>query len=92
MVESPGKSVGKAMHEHGPQCRDMLGALSAYIDGEIDDELCAEIDRHLAECGNCRIMVDTLRKTVILYREHGHEEVPAGARDRLYAVLNLRQK
>ena len=76
------------MPEHA-HCEDMLETLSEYVDGEIDDQLCAEIDRHLAECGNCRIMVDTLRKTIILYREFGHEEVPLDAKDRLYAVLNL---
>lgn len=79
------------MHEHG-LCRDMLGALSDYVDGEIDDELCAEISRHLDECGNCRIVVDTLQRTVLLYREYCHEEVPDDARDRLYAVLNLPAK
>ncbi len=76
------------MHEHG-QCRALLGVLSEYVDGEVDDSLCAEIERHLAECGNCRIMVDTLRKTIVLYRAYGHEEVPADAKERLYAVLNL---
>ncbi len=76
------------MPEHA-HCEDMLDTLSEYVDGEIDAQLCAEIDRHLAECGNCRIMVDTLRKTIILYREFGHEEVPVDAKDRLYAVLNL---
>lgn len=77
------------MPEH-THCEDMLGVLSEYVDGEIDAGLCAEIDRHLAECGNCRIMVDTLRKTIILYREYGHEDVPVEAKDRLYKVLNLR--
>lgn len=79
------------MPEHA-HCKDMLGTLSDYVDGEIDAELCAEIDRHLKECGNCRIMVDTLRRTVVLYREYGHAEVPADAKDRLYAVLNLPQR
>jgi anti-sigma factor RsiW len=77
------------MHDHS-QCRSMLGELSEYIDGELDESLCEEIDRHLSECGNCRVMVDTLRKTVILYREMGHEEVPEDAKARLYAVLNLK--
>jgi anti-sigma factor (TIGR02949 family) len=70
-------------------CREMLGSLSEYLDGELESQLCAEIERHIAECGNCRVVVDTLRKTVTLYREHGHEEVPQDARERLYAVLKL---
>jgi anti-sigma factor RsiW len=70
-------------------CRDTLGVLSDYVDGELDEQLCAEIERHMAECGNCRIVVDTLSKTVMLYRTYGHEEVPEDARERLYAVLGL---
>ena len=70
-------------------CEDTLGILSEYVDGELDQSLCAEIERHMAECGNCRIMVDTLRKTIILYRDYGHEEIPDDAKARLYAVLHL---
>lgn len=71
------------------QCREMLGALSDYVDGTLEAQLCAEIERHLADCGNCRVVVDTLRKTVYLYRDHGHAEVPADTRARLYAALRL---
>ena len=70
-------------------CKEMLGNLSGYVDGELEAQLCSEIERHMAECGNCRVVVDTLRKTVILYREHGHEPVPPDAKERLYAVLKL---
>jgi anti-sigma factor RsiW len=70
-------------------CKDHLGELSDYVDGDLQPELCAEIDRHLAECGNCRVVVDTLRKTVMLYRIYGHEEVPDDAKARLFAVLEI---
>jgi len=66
--------------------------LSDYLEGDLHPELCAEIERHLAECGNCRIVVDTLRKTVMLYQAYGHEEVPTDAKARLVAVLELEQK
>jgi anti-sigma factor RsiW len=70
-------------------CEDILGTLSAYLDGELDEKLCAEIERHMSECGDCRIMVDTVRKTILLYRAYGHEDVPTDAKERLYAVLKL---
>ena len=73
-------------------CRDHLGALSDYLEGDLHPELCAEIERHLAECGNCRVVVDTLRKTVMLYRTYGHEEVPADAKARLFAVLEIERE
>jgi len=57
-------------------CEKFLGELSDYVDGEIDPELCAEIEEHLCECENCRIMVDTLKKTVKLCCGEKCEELP----------------
>jgi len=71
------------------QCRHLLGDLSDYVDGEASAELCAEIERHLADCDNCRVVVDTLRKTVSLYHELPQPELPAAARERLYKRLLL---
>ena len=48
-------------------CKEMLGSLSDYIDGDLEAQLCAEIEQHMAGCGNCRLVVDTLNKTVSLY-------------------------
>jgi anti-sigma factor RsiW len=71
------------------KCKDMLGALSDYIDGELEEHLCAEIEAHLRDCPDCQVMVDTLRKTVLLYRTHGQAEMPSAVISRLYAVLEL---
>jgi predicted anti-sigma-YlaC factor YlaD len=70
-------------------CRHLLDDLSDFLDGEASAEVCAEIERHLASCENCRVMVDTLRKTVILYRELPQPEIPPDARQRLYRSLDL---
>ncbi|MBN2148539.1 MAG: zf-HC2 domain-containing protein [Anaerolineales bacterium] len=76
-------------HEH---CRDLLGALSDYVDGTLGGILCAELEKHLAECENCRIVVDTLRKTVYLYHTVSTPEaVPADVRERLYKRLALEE-
>jgi anti-sigma factor RsiW len=53
--------------EH-PGCRNLLGSLSEFVDGTLEDELCAEIQRHMDGCDNCRVVVDSLRKTIYLYR------------------------
>jgi anti-sigma factor RsiW len=70
-------------------CRHLLADMSGYLDGEASAQLCAEIERHLAGCDDCRVVVDTLRKTVSVYRELPRPEFPAEARQRLYAFLNL---
>jgi len=73
------------------ECRHLLGALSDYVDGEAEAAICAEIERHLAECENCRVVVDTLKKTVYLYHDTVAEpsEIPAEVRQRLYKRLDL---
>lgn len=77
------------MDEHH-NCRHLLKELSEYVDGELGAELCAEIERHLAECENCRIVVDTLRKTVYLVHATAEPEgVPDEVRERLYKSLKL---
>ncbi|MCS6906929.1 MAG: zf-HC2 domain-containing protein [Anaerolineales bacterium] len=79
------------MTAHRPSCREMLSALSEYLDGELASELCAAIEVHLAECKNCRIVVDTLRKTITLYHQYAEEEasLPQEVRYRLFKRLNL---
>lgn len=75
-------------HEHG-QCRDLLKDLSDYVDGELDETLCLVIEHHMTECDNCRVVVDTLRKTVLLYRELPPEPIPADVEARLFKRLEL---
>jgi anti-sigma factor RsiW len=75
-------------HKHA-FCDELLGQLSDYIDGELEATLCAELEAHLAECPDCRVMVDTVRKTITLYRAQIPAELPADVEDRLYRVLKL---
>ncbi len=70
-------------------CRDLKAQLSDYIDGELDEGLCGELEKHLAGCENCRIVVDTLRKTILLYRNYGAVSLPDRAHERLIHVLRL---
>lgn len=79
------------MKDH-EQCRHLLASLSDYVDGELSQELCAEIERHMAECNNCRIVIDTLRKTISLYHSAApRPEMPAEVRQRLFKRLNLEE-
>ncbi len=73
-------------------CRNLLDSLSEYVDGELGAELCAEIDRHLQQCENCRIVIDSLRKTVYLYKATAEPPVtPDEVRERLYTRLDLEE-
>lgn len=71
-------------------CRQLLSSLGEYVDGTLSSELCAEIDRHMKDCQRCRIVINTMKKTVELYQETGEEiQLPEAVRERLFLRLNL---
>ncbi|MCS7011872.1 MAG: zf-HC2 domain-containing protein [Anaerolineales bacterium] len=73
------------------RCQDLLASLSDYVDGVLDEALCREIEAHMAACPNCRVVVDTLRKTIYLYHQMSKEPatLPSVVQERLYRMLHL---
>jgi anti-sigma factor (TIGR02949 family) len=77
------------MHQHKKDCQLLLKDLSIYLDGEASDDVCAEIEQHLSECDNCRVVVDTLNQTLHLYHTLPQPDMPEELRARLYKSLDL---
>jgi predicted anti-sigma-YlaC factor YlaD len=76
-------------HNH-QNCQDLLGSLSDYVDGTLGEQLCEEIERHVSECEDCRIVIDTLKKTIYLYHKTAvPPEMPSDVRERLFKRLAL---
>jgi predicted anti-sigma-YlaC factor YlaD len=77
-------------HVHTPQCKQLLSHISDYVDGDLPPELCVTIAEHLKNCENCRIVVDTLKKTIEIYKETTPlSELPEDVRERLFLKLHL---
>jgi anti-sigma factor (TIGR02949 family) len=76
-------------HRHDENCQHLLEDLTLYLDGEASDAVCAEIERHMSECENCRVVVDTMTQTLHLYHELPQPEMPEDMRARLYKSLDL---
>ena len=72
-------------------CGAFLDEISDYVDGVAGEALCAEIEQHMAGCDDCRIVVDTLKKTIYLYHETSSVKtvIPTDVRERLFHRLNL---
>jgi RNA polymerase sigma-70 factor (ECF subfamily) len=70
-------------------CRKYFERISEYLNGELDDEICREIETHLKECPECRECLDSLKKTIQLCKEAGKEAIPPDIRERLRS--NLRE-
>jgi len=76
--------------KHDERCSDLLRSISEYVDGDLASELCVELEQHLAGCENCRIVVDTLKKTVYLVHANNDKaDLPEDVRYRLYQCLDL---
>ena len=71
------------------KCSDVINSISDYLDAEAAQELCAELEAHFAECPQCRIQIDTVRKTISLFRSEASHECPEQVRTRLHAVLSF---
>ncbi len=78
------------MTNHPLTCKEILQQINLLIDGELEAELCDQLEKHLRECDNCRVVVNTTTKTIELYQEiKGQDQLPEDVRKRLYLRLNL---
>jgi RNA polymerase sigma-70 factor (ECF subfamily) len=46
------------------RCKAMFAELSEYLDEQLDDSLCQELERHMEGCGPCQAFVASLEATV----------------------------
>ena len=73
-------------------CRYLLSSLSEFVDGELDHEICLEIESHMEGCVNCQIVINTLQKTVELYRETADPpDLPSDVKARLIKRLEIEE-
>jgi len=72
------------------KCDELLALLNDYVDGDVAAGVCADLERHLAGCNPCQVVVDNLRKTITLYKAGQPYELPQGFHERLQAAWRLR--
>lgn len=66
-------------------CEELVKYLSDYLENELDTELAQAAEEHLATCENCRVVLDSTRKTILLYKQHGAVvQIPARRKGALF--------
>lgn len=68
-------------------CKEFLKELNDFLDGLIDPEMRKDWQKHVDECPNCFVMVDTTRKTLQVYKGMQEQEVPTDIKSRLMQAL-----
>ncbi len=74
------------------KCKELLKLLNEYVDGTIDPSICAEFEKHLEGCNPCQVVVDTIRKTITLYKEGEPYELPIEFKEKLHNALREKWK
>ena len=69
------------------QCEELVSYLSDYIDQELNEDLRADAQEHLATCHNCRVVLDSTQQMIFLYRSTGRRSIPVGRRLALFNRL-----
>jgi predicted anti-sigma-YlaC factor YlaD len=61
--------------------------LSEYLDDDARAELVEGVERHLGTCSHCRVEVDTLRRTIQIYRCDERIVLPLKLSEKLQQAL-----
>lgn len=75
----------------GLECSKALESLYLFIDNEMDDASCEEIQAHIEECGPCLDEFDLERVVKSLVSRSCHEVAPAPLRDKVLVSIRTVQ-
>lgn len=81
--------IKKHVHAGSRHCRRMVSVFSDYLDRDLRRAVCRKVDEHLKQCPDCRLYLDTLNRTITLYRGLGDVRVPKDVQSRLFATIRL---
>lgn len=56
-------------------CKEFLAHLGSYLEGDLAVAVGLEVERHLAACPTCRVLVDSSKKTITILTDTGRVDV-----------------
>ncbi len=68
-------------------CKEFLQELTDYLDSNVDAELRLKLERHINECPNCFVILDTTQKTIKVYKGMQPQEIPNEVHVRLMKAV-----
>lgn len=74
------------------KCTEFLQELTDYLDGTTSTTLRDELDEHLHWCHDCRVVMNTTKKTIEIYRDNKIYELPERLRVQLQQAILSRCK
>jgi len=68
-------------------CKKVILELTSYLDGALEASVRMDLEEHLARCTDCRLVVDTTRKTIQIFCNAEPVPLPKDVRERLHTAL-----
>ncbi len=70
------------------ECKHVWDHISGYLDGTLDPQLLALVQKHVEHCEICSAVLDSTRNILILTADSRVFELPLGFSERLHARLD----
>ena len=69
-------------------CKDFLNELGEFMDGTLDQEIRDKLQKHVSECPNCWVVLDTSQRTIKVYKGLEPQTIPPDIHSRLMEALS----
>ena len=76
-------------HKHTVSHKDIYKHLCENLDSKLSSKECRRIREHIESCDNCTALLDSLKKTIYLYKEMSMPSLPKQLDKKLFAVIHL---
>lgn len=71
------------------KCKDAYLHICDNLDADLNSEKCRQVLKHLTACPDCTAFLDSVKKTVYLYRASPSPKVSPTAHKRLFKTIDL---
>lgn len=79
----------KKTHRRTIQCKSVYRHICDNLDADLNSQKCREIKAHINKCKNCTAYLDSLKKTIFLYRTYPVPAISVKTEKKLFAAISL---
>lgn len=73
-------------------CARLKAFLADYLGGELPPKARVEVERHIHHCTTCQCVIDSIQKTILLYRKMIPAKMPDRIHQHLLGILRKKYK
>lgn len=71
------------------KCKDVYRYICENLDADMKSARCRAIKQHLNSCTDCEAYLDSLKKTILLYKNESEPTIPTRTKQRLHKIIDI---